>query len=135
MDHPSEVTGVRKDAWAEANRIRVEETKSRAERGRYLHPELFGKNAGPIHPVPATRVPDAVPDKLRGRVEKTLAGMAAGGAAGKDLRMLIDQAKRSFGERAEAGRSRLQQDWRTLQDGLEAMREFRTPDMEPVPGR
>ena len=119
-----QVTGVRKDAWAEANRIRVEETKPRAERGRYLHPELFGKNAGPIHPVPATRVPDAVPDKLRGRVEKTLAGMAAGGAAGKDLRMLIDQAKRSFGERAEAGRSRLQQDWRTLQDGLEAMREM-----------
>ena len=50
--------------------------------------------------------------------------MAAGGAAGKDQRMLIDQAKRSFGERAEAGRSRLQQDWRTLQDGLEAMREM-----------
>ena len=119
-----QVTGVRKDAWAEANRIPVEETKSRAERGRYLHPELFGKRAGPIHPVPAIRVPDAVPGRLGRRVEKTLAGMVAGGAAGKDLRMLIDQAKRSFSERAEAGRSRLQQDWRTLQDDLEAMREM-----------
>ena len=119
-----QVTGVRKDAWAEANRIPVEETKPRAERGRYLHPELFGKKAGPIHPAPATRVPDAVPDKLRRRVEKTLAGLAAGSAAGKDLRTVIDQAKRSFGERAETGRSRLQQDWRTLQDGLEAMREM-----------
>ena len=41
-----QVTGVRKDAWAEANRIPVEETKPKAERGRYLHPELFGKKAG-----------------------------------------------------------------------------------------
>jgi Amidohydrolase family len=67
-----QVTGVRKDAWAEANRIPVEETKPKAERGRYLHPELFGKKAGAIHPVPAPRVPDALPEKLRGRAEKTL---------------------------------------------------------------
>src|SRR5215813_687311 len=89
-----QVTGVRKDAWAEANRIPVEETKAKAERGRYLHPELFGKKARAIHPVPAPRMPDAVPEKLRGRAAKTLSGLAAGGAAGKDLRALLNEAKR-----------------------------------------
>jgi hypothetical protein len=36
------VTGVRQDAWANAHRIPVEEPKSSRERGRYLHPELYG---------------------------------------------------------------------------------------------
>ncbi len=37
-----QVTGIRQDAWANAHRIPVEEMKSSTERGRYLHPELFG---------------------------------------------------------------------------------------------
>ena len=37
-----QVTGVRQDAWANAHRIAVEEAKVGQERGRYLHPELFG---------------------------------------------------------------------------------------------
>lgn len=36
-----QVTGIRKDAYANAYRIRVEEEKSQNERGTYLHPELF----------------------------------------------------------------------------------------------
>jgi len=40
-----QVTGVRHDAWANANRIPVEETKADNERGLYLHPELFGAPA------------------------------------------------------------------------------------------
>jgi trimeric autotransporter adhesin len=40
-----QVTGVRHDAWANANRIPNEEVKSANEQGKYLHPELFG--AGP----------------------------------------------------------------------------------------
>ena len=122
-----QVTGVRKDAWAEANRIPVEETKPKAERGRYLHPEVFGKRAGAIHPVPATRVPDALPEKLRGRAEKTLSGLAGGGAAGKDLRVLLGQAKRSFGQQAAAGRTRLHKEWRAVQESLEAMPAVRPP--------
>jgi hypothetical protein len=35
------VTGVRKDAWAEKNRIPVEERKSEHDRGFYLHPDAF----------------------------------------------------------------------------------------------
>ena len=37
-----QVTGVRHDAWAQAHRIKVEQVKPDAERGRYLNPELFG---------------------------------------------------------------------------------------------
>ena len=37
-----QVTGVRQDAWANKNRIPVEEGKSEKERGHYLHPEAFG---------------------------------------------------------------------------------------------
>ena len=36
-----QVTGVRKDAYAEANRIKVEEDKPRHERGTYLNPTAF----------------------------------------------------------------------------------------------
>src|SRR5690606_24221100 len=37
-----QVTGVRQDAWAEENRIVVEEAKPAEQRGRYLHPSAFG---------------------------------------------------------------------------------------------
>lgn len=38
-----QVTGIRKDAYAEKNRIPVEELKPQAERGTYLHPDVFGQ--------------------------------------------------------------------------------------------
>ncbi|PYT04499.1 MAG: hypothetical protein DMF60_15165, partial [Acidobacteria bacterium] len=38
-----QVTGIRHDAFANANRIQVEEVKPAKERGFYLHPELFGQ--------------------------------------------------------------------------------------------
>jgi hypothetical protein len=37
-----QVTGIRQDPWANAHRIPVEQLKAGVERGRYLHPELFG---------------------------------------------------------------------------------------------
>ena len=40
-----QVTGVRQDAWANANRIEVEPLKASKDRGSFLHPELFGKPA------------------------------------------------------------------------------------------
>jgi len=40
-----QVTGIRQDAYANANRIPVEEDKPAAEQGRYLHPEVFGQPA------------------------------------------------------------------------------------------
>jgi len=38
-----QVTGIRKDAYAAANRIPVEEEKPTDERGYYLHPEVFNQ--------------------------------------------------------------------------------------------
>jgi hypothetical protein len=38
-----QVTGIRKDAYANAHRIKVEENKAVADRGHYLHPEVFGE--------------------------------------------------------------------------------------------
>jgi hypothetical protein len=40
-----QLTGIRQDAWANANRIPVEEDKPTAERGLYLHPTEHGKPA------------------------------------------------------------------------------------------
>jgi len=37
-----QVTGIRKDAFAEANHTDVEIEKSAGEKGRYIHPEVFG---------------------------------------------------------------------------------------------
>ncbi|HUV31417.1 MAG TPA: hypothetical protein VMY05_10050 [Acidobacteriota bacterium] len=37
-----QVTGIRTDAWAEANRMQVERVKPDNERGLYMHPEAFG---------------------------------------------------------------------------------------------
>ena len=37
-----QVTGIRHDAWAEQNRIPVELEKTKAERGKYLHPQAHG---------------------------------------------------------------------------------------------
>ena len=40
-----QVTGVRQDAWAKANPLRVEPLKRTADRGRFLNPEVHGKPA------------------------------------------------------------------------------------------
>jgi hypothetical protein len=40
-----QVTGVRNDAWAKANRVIPEKIKEPNAKGKYLHPELFGKPA------------------------------------------------------------------------------------------
>jgi hypothetical protein len=37
-----QVTGIRQDAWANENRIIVEEEKAAEDRGLYLHPAAFG---------------------------------------------------------------------------------------------
>ena len=42
MEVSWQVTGIRKDPYAERYRIPVEEEKADFERGYYLHPELYG---------------------------------------------------------------------------------------------
>ena len=43
MEVSWQVTGIRKDPWANAHRIQVEEDKPDKERGYYLHPDLYGQ--------------------------------------------------------------------------------------------
>lgn len=52
-----QVTGIRKDAFAEKNRIPVEEMKSPEERGYYMHPEVFGLSKEMA--IPSNRQPSA----------------------------------------------------------------------------
>ena len=40
-----QITGIRHDAFADANRVQVEVEKTGDERGRYLYPQLFGQSA------------------------------------------------------------------------------------------
>jgi hypothetical protein len=42
MEVSWQVTGIRKDAFAEANRIQIETNKPVDEQGKYLHPEAYG---------------------------------------------------------------------------------------------
>ena len=61
-----QVTGIRKDAWANAKRIQVEEEKSVKERGNYLHPGLYGatpeKSIEHVrHPAPQPPRPQKMP--------------------------------------------------------------------------
>ena len=37
-----QVTGIRKDAWANAHRVKVEPAKTALYQGHYIHPELYG---------------------------------------------------------------------------------------------
>jgi hypothetical protein len=40
-----QVTGIRKDPWANAHRIKVEEDMPDKERGYYIYPDLYGQPA------------------------------------------------------------------------------------------
>jgi hypothetical protein len=40
-----QVTGIRKDPWANTHRVQVEEDKPDKERGYYIHPDLYGQPA------------------------------------------------------------------------------------------
>jgi hypothetical protein len=57
-----QVTGVRKDAWAEKNRIPNSVDKTPEEKGKFLHPEEHGqpKSKG-IHAMPELDLPPAAP--------------------------------------------------------------------------
>jgi hypothetical protein len=67
-----QVTGIRKDPWAERNRIVVEEDKPEEARGTYLHPEAFGQ--------PETRGEGYTREEaLRSRLARNERGTASSG--------------------------------------------------------
>jgi hypothetical protein len=56
-----QVTGIRKDPWANAHRVQVEEDKPDKERGYYLYPELYSqpndRGIGSLHFPKTMKVP------------------------------------------------------------------------------
>jgi len=48
-----QVTGIRQDKFANANRIEVEVEKPAEEKGRYFHPEVYGKSKDLQAPIPS----------------------------------------------------------------------------------
>jgi len=122
-----QVTGARRDAWARANPLVVEREKTPAQRGRYLHPELYGKaNEAALYPTTASSsssidsVRTALPETLRDRIERVLgAWLQAGHVDRVELSGLLADAAR-LSEAASAPReSSLEERWRDVQAMLE----------------
>jgi hypothetical protein len=140
-----QVTGVRQDAWAQANRIQAEQKKPRQERGKYLHPELFGAKAVGLHPAPPVRWAEVVPEELREWADGLgddldRAGAGSARSLDKARRLLRDRAEASRvqfeergGRQSEAARNRLrersssglaglEEQWREVERMVEGMR-------------
>ncbi|MFD1210861.1 hypothetical protein ACFQ36_02240 [Arthrobacter sp. GCM10027362] len=120
-----QVIGVRRDAWAAANRIPAEEDKADGERGRYLHPELYGKgredgvHGGAGRGVLPERAAELVPEDLRERVGNRLQSLIQDGPVDdEELRQLLS----GIGGRAEASaaaaRARLKEQWGKVQESI-----------------
>jgi hypothetical protein len=70
-----QVTGIRRDAWANAHRIPVEQDKPDRERGFYLHPELYG--APPEKRIDWARHPKMMKDMKEQRSKRAAAAQSA----------------------------------------------------------
>ncbi len=100
-----QVTGVRRDAWADANRILVEEDKSAGEKGDYLHPELFGKKSGPrADRRPIDAMAATLPDEIGQRAGKVLASPGRSG-----FEELVAEAHNLFARRVADRHERSQE--------------------------
>jgi hypothetical protein len=113
-----QVSGVRQDAWAEAHRIPVEEDKPPAEKGQYLHPELFGdKGASRRSGHRAATVTASLPEHLRTRAQQALSALQATGAAETpDLTKLMSESRDWMAQRASDGRARLREQRQRVQE-------------------
>jgi hypothetical protein len=123
-----QVTGIRRDPWASANRIAVEEEKAAEDKGRYLHPELRGQtqeaqiHRNQQHETQLRRVSQLAPERLREQIERHMEARLHGDRAdGEELQRLVGEAKRLAerhhrNEPPRIDRSRLQQKWQRVQE-------------------
>ncbi len=103
-----QVSGVRRDAWAQANRIPVEEDK--LDKGTFLHPELFGgeRDGRRVTQHLIEELAAGFPDYLRDRARQVLSEVAATGSADTaDLSELLTEVGEA---RAQAARERREHD-------------------------
>jgi len=94
-----QVTGTRKDAWAAANPVEVEEEKPQEERGRYLHPNLYNEpeerrvRIGPAEPPQTPQTPPSFePPRVPEPPPSYVFGMEA------ELRQQIDDLRQQIEE-------------------------------------
>ena len=84
-----QVTGIRQDRWANANRIQVEQDKPAQNRGMYLHPELYGAphemREARHDLLPEQRIDEALQAKTAASVRAVLAAKRSGGSAHDEL--------------------------------------------------
>ena len=66
-----QVTGVRQDAWANAHRVEPEMEKKGIEKGKYLHPELFGKSRDFAMPTGVTKGDAQTGTSVKNTAEQT----------------------------------------------------------------
>ncbi len=89
-----QVTGTRKDAWAAANPVEVEEEKPQEERGRYLHPNLYNApeerrvRIAPAEPPQAPEMPPSYVFDMEAELRQQI----------DDLRQQIEELRRRKGK-------------------------------------
>ena len=95
-----QITGVRKDRWAEANPIEVEQEKSDEERGRYLYPELYNEpeERGIRPPI----VDDVDLEERRRQLEEQMRQM-------EELQRQVEEQRRQIEERRRQAEEQMQQ--------------------------
>jgi hypothetical protein len=135
-----QVTGIRKDAWAVANRIPVEAEKTADEKGHYLHPDLWqrpaeaGRQPESQGPAPETdqlrRASELMPEELRPRLERLLQTLLRGDRLDREeLRnAMVAAGEAALDARSTIDRSRLEDDWRTLEASMQRMRPMAPDD-------
>lgn len=111
-----QVVGVRSDRWAQAHRIVVESPKDDADRGRYLHPELWGEGTQGISSradEARRRVGATLPEALRDRWEALVSN---GGVNRDQLQQLVDEATRITAGPQRTDPATFAEDWRIVQE-------------------
>ena len=128
-----QVTGIRRDAWAAANRIAVEEEKAGDDKGRYLHPELWGQpeeaqiHRSQQHESQLGRVSQLAPQQLSQQIQRHLQARSRGDRVeGGELQRLVAEARRMAElhhrkEPPRIDRSRLQREWQQVQELVRRM--------------
>jgi hypothetical protein len=123
-----QVTGIRRDAWAVANRVAVEEAKPAEERGRHLHPEISGgpeaartQRENELRWI--RRISQLVPEQLRQRVERHLQALLRGEPVDREeLQRLTTEARHPLEERSRRDRARLEEEWRKVEQFVQRRR-------------
>ena len=141
-----QVTGVRRDRWAVANRIPVEEEKAARDKGHYLHPDLWEQSeeaaiagfcsARTSRQGSLRRAVELVPERLRPRVEQHLQALQHGehgdGYETQELMGEVRQAALQLHEEpSRIDRAQLEEEWRQVEALLRRIQPT-TPRDEPV---